>query len=244
MKKVLILEDNPVMLKHLADLIGEINIKTEIYPFNNTKDAYQCAVDRTINLFVVDIILDTTQPGDSSGLKFVDHIRRVKNYDFTPVIFVSSLSDVKAYTYEKLHCYNFIEKPFQPEKLQKAVEECLRFPDGEREEKTLYFRKDGIILALDKDELVYAESSNHVLDIHTSRGDLLKIPYITLKKLQEELDSPEIIQCSRRTIVNKRFIHNVDIPNRVIQLKDDLGRIEIGITYIKTVREIINLVKK
>ena len=103
--------------------------------------------------------------------------------------------------------------------------------------KTLYFRKDGIILAAEREDVVYAESINHVMNIHTKQGDVLAIPYITLKKIMEDIDSVDFIQCSRNTIVNKKYVQNVDITNRIIQFRNDLGRIEIGVMFKKYVKE-------
>lgn len=225
------------MLEYLSGLIGELDIKTKILPFCRTKDAYQYALERTIDLFIIDIILDTSCQGDSSGLKFVDNIRQVKHYSFTPVIFVTALEDSKSYTYEKLHCYRFLEKPFDPQALKRLVEQCLCFPNSRREEKNIYFRKDGIVLAVDRNDIVYAECINHTTYIHTKRGDVLDIAYMSLKKLMEEIDSPDMERCSRSTIINIRFIHNVDITNRIVQFKDGLGSIEIGATYKKYMKE-------
>ena len=45
------------------------------------------------------------------------------------------------------------------------------------------------------------------------------------------------IQCSRSVVVNTDYIHNVDITNRVIQLKKQVGTVEIGIMYKKELRE-------
>lgn len=238
LKRVLILEDNILTNRYIQEIIGEIDDKIRIFSFTDVKDAYQCVLDKRIDLFIIDIILEASVPGDSSGLKFVDGIRKINKYSFTPVIFVTSLEDAKLYTYEKLHCYSFIEKPFDPEKLKELVEECLNFPSATEKRKTLYFRKDGIILAVDREDIVYAESINHIMNIHTIRGDVLKIPYITLKKLIEDIDSTDIIQCSRSTLVSKTFIDNVDITNQVIRLKDGFGNVEIGIVYKKKLKEI------
>ena len=92
-------------------------------------------------------------------------------------------------------------------------------------------------MAVERDDIVYAESINHIMHIYTSNKDQMSIPYITLKKLIEEADSPNMIQCSRSTVVNKAYIHNIDFPNRMIQLKNNLGRVEIGIMYKKYLRE-------
>lgn len=238
MKKILVLEDNPMTLEYIASLIQEIDIKNTIFMCSNIKDAYQHALEKDIDLFIIDVILDTSRPGDSSGLKFVDGIRKIERYVFTPVIFVTSLEDTKLYTYEKLHCYSFIEKPFDPNKLKELVMQCLNFPEIKQKRKTMYFRKDGIILVADREDIVYAECINHVLNVHTVQGDLLSIPYVTLKKFLADVDSDEFVQCSRSAVVNKRYIHNIDITNKVIRLKNKMGTVEIGIMYKKGLREI------
>lgn len=237
LKKILILEDNPAALEYLAGIVRELDPRNTIFTFDNCKDAYQCAMERTIDLFLVDIILDTTHPGDASGLKFVENMRKIEHYSFTPILFVTSLEDVRSYTYERLHCYSFIEKPFDVNKVKQTVNQCLRFPGYTPATKTLYFRKEGIILAVEREEIVYAESINHVMHIHTKQGDVLKLPYITIKKLLEETDSLDIVQCSRNAVINKNFVQNVDIPNRIIQMKGDFGRVEIGLMFKKSVKE-------
>lgn len=217
--------------KVMQNLFEHINKKTCIVISHRLSFVNRC------KKILLDIILDTSHPGDASGLKFVENIRRVEHYNFTPIIFVTSLEDARSYTYENLHCYSFIEKPFDVERVKRTIEQCLKFPGNAKDTKTLYFRKDGIILAVEREDIVYAESIDHIMHIHTCQGDVLKIPYTTLKKLLDDIDSLEIIQCSRNTIVNKKFVQNVDITNRIIQLKGDFGRIEIGIMFKKYVKE-------
>ena len=237
LKNILILEDNPVTLKYVASLIQEIDSRNTVFMCSCVEDAYRHALEKDIDFFIIDVILDTNRPGDSSGLKFVDAIRKIDRYAFAPVIFVTSLEDAKLYTYEKLHCYSFVEKPFDPNKLKGLVMQCLNFPAVEQKRKTMYFRKDGIILAADREDIVYAECINHVLNVHTVQGDLLSIPYVTLKKFLADVDSDDFIQCSRSAVVNRCYVHNVDITNRVIQLKNQMGTVEIGIMYKKELRE-------
>lgn len=238
MKKILILEDNNATLKYISTMIREISVKNVVFECSDIKVAYQYAVEKNIDLFIIDIILDASRPGDSAGLKFVDGIRRIDRYTFTPVIFVTSLEDARLYTYEKLHCYSFIEKPFDPNKLKEMVIQCLNFPSVEQKRKTMYFRKEGIILAVDREDISYVESISHVLNIHTIQGDLLSIPYVTLKKFLSDADSDDFIQCSRSTVVNRCHIKNIDITNRVIQIKNQMGTVEIGIMYKKGLKEI------
>lgn len=237
MKRILILDDNKATLQHLTDIVGGLDVEKEILSCGNIRDAYQCALEKTIDLFMVDIILDTSQPGDTSGLKFVENIRRLGHYCFTPVIFITSLEDSKSYTYEYLHCYSFIEKPFEADRVKQVVEQCLRFPGSVQVNKTLYFRKEGIVLAVERENIVYVESILRKMHIHTKRGDVLTIPYLTIKKFLEEADSSDMIQCSRNTVINRNYVLNVDITNRMIQFKDGLGSVEIGDLYKKSVKE-------
>lgn len=236
MKKMLIVEDSVQILAQLSYIAREINSSNKIYAFEKLEEAYRCALENDIDLFVVDIILEKEKPGDISGLQYVENIRKIDRYKFIPVIFVTSLEDAKLHTYEKLHCYSFIEKPFDESKMKNVMEECLQFYDVQQANKTLFFRKDGIILALDREEILYSESIQHIMYIHTTKEDTLSIPYITVKKLLEDLNSNEFMQCSRNVIVNKKYIYNVDTVNRIIELKNG-ERVEIGITYKKKIKE-------
>lgn len=237
MKKILILEDNLLMLMHLKNIVQEIDERNTIYAYDNVKDAYQCTLEKKIDLFLLDIILKSRQQGDVSGLVFADSIRKVEYYNFTPIIFVTSLEDAGAYTYKNLHCYSFIEKPFDVLRMKQVIEQALRFPGYQKPEKTLYFRKDGVILAVEQSDFVYAESIDRMMHIHTRHRDILTVPYITLKRLVEEADNPRILQCSRSAVVNQKYVQNIDIPNRMIQLRDGFGRVEIGIMFKKYMKE-------
>lgn len=239
MKKVLILEDNGLMLECLSGIVQEVGVKTEVFPFDNAKDACQCALKSTIDLFIIDIMLEAHKSGDTSGLSFVEDIRRIKRYGFTPVIIVTALYDQKLITYEELHCYSFIEKPFDKDRLKGLIESALAFQGTDDRTKTLTFRKDGIILAVERERIVYVESINHILNIHTV-NDVMHIPYKTIKNFLEEADSNDFLQCSRSTVINRRYVHNVDMGNRVIQFQDGMGRVDIGIMYRNQVKEMFS----
>ena len=237
-KRILILEDNVVAIEHLKTLIDELEIKCEVYATHDLKNAYQYILDNNIDLFIIDIILDTSKPGDISGLEFVDNLRKIAKYEFAPVIFITSLEDSKLYTYDKLQCQRFIEKPFDSKVVKKTIEKCLRFPKKELEEKNLIFRKDGILVMVEIDKLVYAECNNHIMHFHMDNSDILKVPYVTLKEILIKTEDYGIFQSRRNTLVNKAFVSNVDSTNRFIQLKHNHGRVEIGVMFRKHVKEI------
>lgn len=53
MKKILILEDNPTTLKNLTQIVQNVDAKNVAYSFRDLKDAYQCAMDKVIDLFIL-----------------------------------------------------------------------------------------------------------------------------------------------------------------------------------------------
>lgn len=238
MKRILIIEDHKNTLEWLAQIVKEVDGDNEIFAVDNVTDAYEYAMTEKIDLFLVDIILDAKQMSDASGMTFVRNIREVKRYAFTPIIFISALADPEFYAYRHLHCYGYIEKPFDVDYVKELVMKALEFRESASPEEKIYFRQEGTIYSLDKTEIVYAESINHIIYVHMSDGSTNNIRYKTIKSFVKELDSPRMIQCSRSTIVNKEYIKNVDGANNIIQLKGGHGELDIGVTFIEYIRKL------
>ena len=236
MKRVLILEDNVKTRECLMRIVKDINPKVEVCTVGSIGEAYQYMMEQLISVFIIDIIIDAHVPGDTSGLYFAEKVRSLDQYLFTPIIFITSLEDSKCMAYEKFHCYRFIEKPFDMRQVRKVVAECLKYPESVEKDKQLYFRKEGIILTINVKEIVWIESINHELVIHTVKGDVLRIPYYSIGKILKLADSNKLIQCSRNTVVNSSFITAIDLSNRYIFLKNG-QQVEIGVTFKNTLRK-------
>lgn len=238
MKKVLILEDNPATVTYLKQIIDEMDIKMDVFSFDTVQEAYQCALENPIDLFFVDVILDTKVPGDTSGLKYIESIRKIQRYVLVPIVVLTALEDSKMYAYEKLHCYSFVEKPFEPQQIKRLIGQCFSYYEKEmEEEKTLFFRKEGIIFAVDVGEIVYVQTHKHFFHIHTKKQGVLKIYYSSIKKFLQDSDVDCFIQCSRNCVINKKYIHAIDFVSGYIKLKDDYGTIEMGKVYKKQLKE-------
>lgn len=236
MKKcILIIEDNKIQMEMLKKLVLEVNPGVTIYTANDISTACQILIERTIDAFIVDIILDTTRPGDTSGIRIIEKIRTIPKYMFTPVIFVTSLEDTTKYAYTDLNCLGYVEKPFSPESVRNLVEKALNFSTVKSQDATFCFRKDGILYPVKVRDILYIESLRHVVSVHTLKGGTLTVPYRPCKDLLDEIDADCLFQCSRNAIVNKDYIENVDVANRYITLRGVEEKIEIGITFKKKV---------
>ena len=116
MKTILILEDNVREMERLVKIVREQGAQNEVICAVNLEQAYHMAMEKSIDLFLLDIILDPRTSGDASGMKFADHIREVERYHFTPIIFISGLEDPSLYAYSDVQCYSYIEKPYDPDR--------------------------------------------------------------------------------------------------------------------------------
>lgn len=237
-KKVMIIEDNKSVLQMLSAIVRELDSEIDVFEFLSLEYAYDTALENTIDLFLVDIILKPEDRGDISGIRFVDKIRTVAKYEFTPIVFISSLEDPKFYAYSELHSLAYLEKPFKAEQVKKIVSKALRFPGTEQQDKRLLFRKDGILYSINRSEILYIENTKHKVYFHKVGGDIITIPYKTLKQILAEADDSELLQCSRSVIVNKEYIESIDFLNRYIKLKEIENPINIGTTHLKKLSRI------
>lgn len=230
-KKIMILEDNEEMLKFLSELIKKMLPDAQLYMFRSMTGVYETVMNTYIDLFIVDVILDKSVPGDTSGIRFVEKVRGVLKYEFTPIIFITSLQDPKFYAFNQLHCYSFIEKPIKPGYVEETIRKALRFRSNGYNDPVLFFRKDGLIITIRCSEIIYIESINHRQHFHLVKNKMEVIPYKTCGQILAEIGNGDFFQCNRSTIINRRYVECVDLVNKYIKLKDVEEPVGIGATY-------------
>jgi len=231
-RNVLIVEDNKESMEALAGIVKECDLAGAVYCAQDSAAAYKYAMERRIDLFLVDIMLDNTVKNDVSGMVFADKIRSLERYQFVPLIFITCLEDYKLKAFQNLHCYGYLEKPFAFQKVKETIMEALRYPiKDERNNRFVYYRKDGLIFSLDTEQLIYMETVNRNLLLHMVDEEV-EIPYRTCSSMQQELNEEIFLQCSRTVVVNRHYIDCVDKTNRYLKMKN--GKIlEIGMIFKK-----------
>lgn len=239
-KNVLILEDNEYSMKKLQKILKEIDREVEILETDNISDGYKLIMQYTIDVFVLDIVLDQSTVGDASGILFAQKIRTLDKYSFTPIIFTTTLEDPKLYAFTDIHSFAYLEKPYEEEKAIRILKKALEYTTMRAEEKSFYFRKEGLLFSIKISEIVYIENYYHVLRIQTV-DEMLEMPYRSCKKLMEEIDNDNFFQCNRFTIVNGNYVLAVDCTRHTLILKRELGQIPIGRAFLKNVKEGMNL---
>lgn len=234
--QILVVEDNSKSRKMLISMLNKIDIEMNILEADNIDTAYRYAVECTIHLFLLDIVLDSTDRGSTAGITFASHIRKLPKYRKTPIIFISSLEDHKLFAYSELHCYQYIEKPFNQETALTKIQEALDLIEPDEKVQFITFKKDGILYSVRKDKIQYINADKPITQIYLT-DDFLEISYIPITKLLYLLNSSEFVQCNRNMIINRNYIENMDTVNNFLKIKKVEELIPLGNAYKKLLRE-------
>ena len=231
-KAVLIIEDDIEQLERLKQLVMEVNGNTEVYMAGNAAQAYEILLEKTIDVFLIDIVLNPSIPGDVSGIQLVERLRKIPKYFFAPVIFVTSVEDQEIHAYKKLNCFGYIEKPYHSLQVRERIERALYYTTEREKDVEITLKKDNILYFVRVKDIVYVESIRHVLYFHCMNGEELDIPYLTCKRILGETDG-RLLQCARGVLVNRDYVFGFDLTNRYLIMRDNMGMLLVGEKYKK-----------
>lgn len=241
MIRILILEDQEISRNALKEMIisacdsGQIVVDTAA-SFSMAKKLIES--DIVYTAFFLDINLDETNEDDKSGIEIAKLIRENIRYSMTPIIMVTSIASMEMEAYRSIHCYQYLVKPYMKVDVESIVSKLIAL-DNVKKEKTIIVKRDGINYRIKCNAIVYVQAIPRGISIHLKK-EVMKVPYLTIVKLMEQLDKSEFIQCHRMFVVNKKYIENVDFVNRMIKMEYYDENIEIGGTYKNHLKEILD----
>lgn len=237
-KHILIVEDNKYSMDRICHMLKELKGIT-IIKATNSGEAYKYAMEYSIDLFIIDIILEPTKEADISGITFADNIRKLDQYQITPMIFTTALEDPKLHAYTKLHCYHYFEKPIDMDELKEAVVKTLQMKIKKQEKEYVYFKINGIIFPIKINRIVYIDNKVTSLRVKCSNGEEINVPYKSSRQMLLELDSNKFLKCNKSMIINMDYVEYIDYNQSIVQLKDDYGQVKIGKRLLKSFKESI-----
>ena len=241
MIRILILEDQEISRKALKEMILSIGgpsqiVVDEAASFSMAKNLIESDVN--YSAFFLDINLDATKSEDVSGMDIAAFIRGYIKYELTPIIMVTSIATLEMEAYRRLHCYQYLIKPYMRVDVENVVKKLLALQNV-KEEKSIVVKKDGINYRIKCNAIVFVKAVPRGICLYLKK-EVMKIPYLTIVKLLEQLDKDEFVQCHRMFVVNKRYIENVDFVNRMIKMEYYDEDIEIGGTYKNHLKEVLD----
>lgn len=87
--KILIVDDEPVNLELLEDLL-DINDFKNVIPVNSAINAYRALEDNSVDLIIMDLLMP-----EVDGLEAIQVIRNNSKYDHIPIIVATAVLDLR-----------------------------------------------------------------------------------------------------------------------------------------------------
>lgn len=212
MYNILILEDHCIQLKTLSEIIKQLSKAYRVYEATSTREALAIARENKIDLFYLDVHLK-----DESGLKFAEEIRKMEVYKLTWIIFVTIYKDYMLSAFKKIHCYDYIIKPYNIETIQRITRRLLsesrsQIAVTEISEKFIVVPIKNIEVKIYIHEIIFVEVFIRSSTIHTTQGPFT-IDYLSLKKINTMIQDKMILQSHRSYLVNISYINKIEKSN-------------------------------
>jgi DNA-binding LytR/AlgR family response regulator len=238
--KILILEDDSIQRRTLSEIIRQCSVLYQVYEADNLQEAFEAAQKERIDLFYVDIHLKK-----QSGLKFADEIRKMECYRLTWIIFVTIYKDYMLPAFKKIHCYDYIVKPYKAEDIQRVTKLLL---SGSRDEAAAARDGEQFIIVPVKNiqvkiftgEILFVEVFIRTSIIHTLNGSF-PVDYLSLKRLKSMIEDENILQSHRSYLVNSKYISKIEKTNdrtsyRIYFFNTDKTAL-LGLSYKKSIMD-------
>lgn len=236
----MILEDCSKTRKTLELIIGNISDNIHVFSAATIKQAGQL-LNRELkfDLFFLDIHLDRNQTPkeDISGFYFAKEIRKKEGYEFTPIIFVTSITELELPSYREASCYRYLIKPYHKKEVEEIVRKVLHAQD-QKQGQQITIKKEGVNFRIPIAEIIYIKAVPRGIELILTKENVT-VKYLSLKQILPQLPKKEFIQCHRMFVIHTEYIEYIDLVNRVIKLKGIAQTVEIGVTYKSRMRDFL-----
>jgi DNA-binding LytR/AlgR family response regulator len=205
--KIAICDDEIAEVKYLNMIAGKWarinNITTEILTFNSAESfLFQYADDKSFDVLLLDI-----QMKNMNGVELAKQIRLVN--DSVQIVFITGYPNFMAEGYE-VSALHYLMKPVSEKKLFDVLDKACK--NLNKIEKAILLSIDGENVRIPVNDIVYAESFAHTVEITTSNGKIKA--NLSISELETELGDG-FISCHRSYIVGLKYIKRIS-KNEVV----------------------------
>lgn len=233
MRKILIVEDKKSTRDGLIRMAYNINSSIQVLETGYASEALDFSINNHIIAFFLDIQLE-----DYSGLELAKQIRKIKVYEFTPIIFITAMPTRELEAFRQIHCYDYIIKPYTQNELERVFRKILvdyvSSATKENHEK-LFLEFKGYTQLIALKDIMYIEYLNRKIVINT-KNETIQYIHMSMKKFKTMLPD-NYIQIHQSIIVNSKYIKTVELSTQCMRLIGEEKVLPIGRSYIKEVGE-------
>lgn len=239
MIRVFVLEDEEQSRKALIKMIQNISAELTVDAAADLASARKLLRSTvSFDLFLLDINLDTFDCDDIGGICFAEEIRSIPEYGFTPIVMVTSVAGMEMEAYRKLHCYQYLVKPYDSSEIENLIRKVMMRVSLDRT-PSLTVKKDGINYKISCSDICFIKAIPRGVCLYL-KTEKMEVPYLSIRQLLEKLPEKMFFQCHRMFVVNREYVKYFDLVNQFIRVTHYDEEIEIGVTFKQEVRRIMN----
>ena len=203
--------------------------KTQLVLCDSIKDARNAMLERHMDFFLADFVVVRNKGMDISGFRFLESVRSVTEYRFTPIFLVTDMADERLFAYNRLHCYCYYQRPLCMNLFREDLIPYLSYLEKnsgkeKREEQVYFFRNRTALYTVSESELVMFKMQTRRGTVYTTDGSF-EADVRVLRNCKELTGSDHFVKCNRECYVNPDFIRRVDRDQVV--LKRNFGTVRL-----------------
>lgn len=215
---VLILEDDIEQQKAVCKIIDKNYSDWDVYLTSTYKDACNLTETKNFDLFLLNIELKNENKNDldCDGLDLGKYIRSIERYLYTPIVYLTALTDRIFFALQEIHCSSYLVKPFTSYKLIETLDYIIGEHKQHNKEKITLKDSNGVYLHVLLDDIDFIESSSKETIVYTHDRHI-RLANMTINELLETFPD-NFIQCHRKYIINLHHFYSYDKSTFVIQV--------------------------
>lgn len=204
---------NLTLLTHLEHLIPKLPVQAEVaLATTEPKDVVDYAQgEHQQTIYLLDLVLEQEQ----SGLDVCQAIHAVDQEAL--IIYVSAYAEY-ALDCLQSHAFDFVLKPYTPERLENAILDAVRFLAFRREAVVLQVTAGSVIRTLDQKAIRYIRSQREYVTAYLTDGELTWRESLT--RLTERLKPEWFMHVHKSYVLNRLYFESVNTATREITLLD------------------------
>ena len=211
---IMIAEDDYRQRENLKKMILSIDNSIKIYEADSEEKVLKIINDNYINMFLIDIQLK-----ESSGLELALKIRKISEYKFSLIVFVTTHMEYITQAFKETHCYDYLLKPYNKSDIESTINNMKLYENSRfikenkieesNERKIILTLKGSIYVEIDVNNIIFIEVSGRQCEVNTVNGTYTA-NNISLKKIMKMINDRNIVQSHRAFAVNIKYITKIE----------------------------------
>lgn len=202
----------------IKKILKKINSKIKIFEASTIKESYLLCKKIKMDFFILE-----TQLKDGSGIDFAIELRKKTIYQMSFIIFISEEVSNMMSAFKKVHCYDYIIKPYKIYNLERLFQKIIFYLEKikiQQEIDYLVIEKEGIpFLKIDLESILFLEVQSRNCIIHTL-SKVYELKRYPLARVLKKIDCPFFMKTHRAFVVNLQKINKIEkLSNKCFEIQ-------------------------